>query len=368
MKVAFFLLVSTLSIGLPTIGGIDDLSDKIILPDIKSPYNYADDFDEIIATPYKWNNTSTVRFKISFKKTTSTSIYTPIRSNAKDLAAFIYFYSGDELRVTNQIYQVMINADTYEYAGSFTYEAPSIYDSATLLFRVSELGSIKFTKRVKLKKQTTESSLSVTNAKTSKHSVEGLVYYYTHDNGEQYLTEEFDFSHFLSTGVGRFNYFDISKQYFTRSCLPNTIERTSISKAYMLMPNSEGRFSDIGEGNARIREIPLTNKYSLLGGKNYFVPAIDMYINPDTHEMSGTQKEGYVKTDKFFFSRMGLLSITVSSFVVYIRNAGYSLTNFRLSFRLVQTETSFNAYGNVAYSIGISSDDTNFNVGEVIEH
>ena len=256
MKAVLFLAFSTVFIN-PSLGNIGiNPSNKIILPEIISPYSYANDFDEIIATPYKAGNLCSVKFKLSFKKETSSGPYIAIRQYEKDLTAVLTLSCNDGYKVSKEVYSTHIPGDDYELSDSFTYLVGSSFDSGSIYFSVKVHGSSIITKTVKLKGVSDLSYQAVYNSNNCKRTAKEMVYYYTHDDGVTYLDEVFDFSHFLSYSVNRFNYFDISSLYFNRSCLPNTFEITKLNKAWLQLPNSEQRFIDIGEGNAKSRNIP----------------------------------------------------------------------------------------------------------------
>ena len=251
-------------------------------------YKYKNKFDFIYADPLKNDGTtSRMKIKVSFEDTLHISAYVRIKIRNDN-------YPDGVLLEEFIIKGVKNYTCNYEYDQRYT----NVFDRRDVyLFELfSEYGDDRVEIITDYQKFETWVAKDTDNSFSSSRNV----HFY---NGDTviYVPEEIKINncvqemHLLDQPYYEINHFD-----FYYSVYDNATQ-FRCDNPRLVITTHDGYFSDLGElSPAGFRVINL--KFQRTADTLYrFYPINDMYVNPNTLEMSSSKKKGYVKTDRIYF-------------------------------------------------------------------
>ena len=320
---------------------------------------YADDFDHIYVAPYE-NGNLKITFDVSFNKsvgkvTRNINIYTSYV--IKDGSSVSNSYRVDSTSLYHCFYTYTIKLE-HSYVDDVKVRILITYSSGQAVcsrdFIARKVGCDY-----------------LTSAKISSGSYSPVTsaYSYSHNAGEKYITEKFEFNNFGGAyAYLEHNYVDFSEFKINR-VVDSVNTNISCSSAYATFYNYDNvfdNFSTLSESKMYCT-IPLT----LLNDEdnNYYLsPTNNLYVNPFTREISDTKLDGYVPTKYLFLPINYLYQFYYRTNSIKITEIGISKSYIVYNYSFYQGAKLFGDRGNVAYYIESEIANAEFGIGKVYNH
>ncbi|MCF0116918.1 MAG: hypothetical protein HUJ61_02585, partial [Bacilli bacterium] len=282
-------------------------SPRKVNPLKRSYFRYQDDFDYIYMPPTSGGT-------ISMRIDTSFSTFKNVTRTLE-----VYFYK-DTSNTSELIYEaILLKQNTSE----FTVTSYSNSDNLKILAVIRTFNLSTSMESIKQKSIILRRTQGPINLALNGFDVETDARIYTYENGvDRYISERYIFSNvatrYTPVGDSCFAFSDVEFEYM----FDNQEKELTYQSASLFIDNTNHIFDEVKDENITGSGCVISLLLYKNDGKYRFIYKDPIYVNPNNLMMSRENKEGYIRTNNFFFPLNYFSNIDSTTIILTVSSAG----------------------------------------------